>query len=151
MIRIAGPDDIDLVMAVMIEAFDPAFGEAWNKAQCLGIIGLPGVWLMIDEEDGTCRGFALSRSMLDEAELLLIAVRPDRRGHGVGARLLEAVIEEAALRGAAKLHLEVRDGNDAIRLYAKGGFTQVGRRKDYYSGQTGERFDALTLMRPTRD
>ncbi|MET0269161.1 MAG: GNAT family N-acetyltransferase [Sphingomonas sp.] len=137
--------DIDPVMAVMVEAFDPAFGEAWSAGQCLGILGLPGVWMRLARVDGVPAGFALSRIVLDEAELLLIGVRPAYRRHGVGSALLGNLRLEAASRGAARLHLEVRDGNPAMHLYRQRGFRQVGCRAGYYRGRDGQSFDALSL------
>ena len=53
----------------------------------------------------------------------------------------------AKLRGARTLFLEVRDGNLAASLYARAGFIEVGRRKDYYTGIDGARFDAITMRR----
>jgi len=136
---------VDAVMVVMEKAFDPRFGEAWRREQCLGILALPGVWLTTASNDVEMAGFALSRLTADEAELLLIAVTPERRGGGIGTQLLEDMINRAAGRGATRLHLEVREGNSALRLYQRFGFTPVGRRPAYYRGQFGQSFDALTL------
>lgn len=148
MITEAGPEAIDSAMEVMEQAFDPVYGEAWNRAQCLGILGLPGVWMLVARSDGEACGFALGRIVLDDAELLLIAVKPLARGKGIGKRLLDDMVRTAAARGAARLHLEVRDGNPALDLYRHNGFEPIGRRKDYYTGQRGQTYDALTLTRP---
>ena len=109
----AGTADMDAVMAIMAEAFDPAFGEAWTRGQCLGMLGLPNVWLLLAMLDGETRasGFALARRTLDEAELLLIAVRTSARGQGLGRTLIEATAEEARRQGAKRLMLEVRATN----------------------------------------
>jgi ribosomal-protein-alanine N-acetyltransferase len=53
----------------------------------------------------------------------------------------------AKRRGAEQLHLEVREGNRAVRLYKRVGFAEVGRRKNYYNGRDGQLYDALTLAR----
>jgi ribosomal-protein-alanine N-acetyltransferase len=82
----------------------------------------------------------------DEAELLLIAVDPDRQGRGAGGALLQHFIADARARGAHRLHLEVRDGNPAVELYRALGFAPAGRRRNYYRGPEGERYDAVTLM-----
>jgi len=139
------------VMSVIDRAFDDSFGEAWQREQCLGILGLPGVWLLIGEEAGQIAGFALSRLIVDEAELLLIAVDPQFRRRGIGGRLLEASINQASARGATRLHLEMRVGNPAIDLYQRFGFIPVGRRHDYYRGKLGQSFDALTLTHSLKD
>ncbi|MDH7639010.1 ribosomal protein S18-alanine N-acetyltransferase [Sphingomonas oryzagri] len=137
--------DLDEVMATMHLAFDPAFGEAWTRSQCAGIMGLGGVWLLLARRDGQAAGFALSRGVLDEAELLLLAVQPDHRRFGIGRMLLDAVANEARSRGATRLHLEMRDGNPAAILYERAGFHEIGRRKRYYRGHDGSSFDAITL------
>ncbi len=134
--------DIASVEAVMQGAFDPRFGEAWNRSQCLGILGMPGVWLTLARIDGAVAGFALARVILDEAELLLLATAPQHRRKGVGSALLRSVLAETRSRGGVRVHLEVRAGNAAIALYRASGFAQVGERRNYYRGRTGEQFDA---------
>ncbi len=146
-LREGGTHDLPQVNAIMQQAFDPRFGEAWTSAQCLGMLSLPGVWLVIASLDGEDAGFALARAMAGEAELLLLATRPAARRRGVARALLRAVIAEAEARGADKLHLEVRSGNDAVRLYRQEGFEKVGERRNYYSGRNGQSFDAHTYAR----
>ena len=141
--------DIDAVMAVMEDSFDPAYGEGWTAAQCAGLMPLPGVWLSVARQDGRVLGFALSRIVLTEAELLLLAVRREGQRRGVGQLLLDRFRLVASARGASKLHLEVRDGNPAMNLYKRAGFTEAGRRRNYYTGRDGQIYDALTLMRET--
>ena len=141
----ADATSLDEVMLVMDEAFDPAFGEAWSPAQCLGILGLPGVWLTMARRGTEPAGFALSRIVFDEAELLLLGVRPAFRRQGVGRALLHHMIEVAGSSGASRVHLEVREGNEALHLYDGAGFSQIGRRRAYYRGRDGQLFDALTL------
>lgn len=145
LLRESGVDSLDEMMATMGEAFDPAYGEAWTIGQCAGVFGLPGVWASFAQVDGEAAGFALTRIVLDEAELLLLGVRPSMRRLGIGQALLSRSIEMARNRGAERMHLEVRSGNSAIRLYATTGFSEIGRRSKYYRGQDGQLFDALTL------
>ena len=140
--------DLTAIMAVMDDSFDPAFGEAWSTSQCAGLLPMPGVWLMLACVDGEVAGFALSRSVAGEAELLLLAVRRRDQGRGLGKTLLEAFMNAARDRGATRLHLEVREGNHAARLYEQAGFSVFGRRRHYYTGRDGQLHDALTLARP---
>jgi [ribosomal protein S18]-alanine N-acetyltransferase len=139
--------DLREVMAVMDDSFDPRFGEAWTMAQCAGLLPLPGVWLTLARRDEDVLGFALARLVADEAELLLLAVKTAGQRRGVGRILIEHFEDEAMARGANRLHLEVREGNHALSLYERVGFSLVGRRRDYYSGQKGDRYDALTLAK----
>jgi ribosomal-protein-alanine N-acetyltransferase len=142
-----GPADLPAVMRVMEDSFDPAYGEGWTGPQCAGLLPMSGVWLTLAWDGQSLAGFALSRVIIGEAELLLLAVRRDRQGRGIGEMLLDGFVEEARHRGARQLHLEVRDGNPAVRLYKRSGFSEVGRRPNYYSGCDGQLFDALTLAK----
>lgn len=142
-----GLADLPAVMAVMDDSFDPRFGEAWTASQCAGLLPLPGVWLALARDGERAVGFSLSRIVLDEAELLLLAVRRDDQGQGIGRALLTDFAAAARGRRARRLHLEVRDGNPAARLYDDAGYSLAGRRRDYYRGVDGGCYDALTLTK----
>jgi ribosomal-protein-alanine N-acetyltransferase len=139
--------DLDRVDRIMADAFDARWGEAWTRNQVIGILAVPGVWLTIAELNGSAVGFALTRGVLDEAELLLLAVMPEARRRGVGAALLRGVMADCATRKISRIHLEVRAGNDAIKLYSSSGFSKIGERRDYYRGVDGRTYSALTLHR----
>ena len=139
--------DLQDVMRVMTNSFDPNFGEAWTAPQCAGLLPMPGVWLCLARDGERPVGFALARLIGKEAELLLLAVSRDAQGGGLGRSLLAGFERGARERGATGLHLEVRDGNHAVELYTRTGFVAVGRRKDYYRGSKGLVYDALTLAK----
>ena len=147
----AGIGELDAVMEVMVESFEPEFGEAWTAPQCASLLPMPGVWLTLARDGGVPVGFSLSRLVTGEAELLLLAVRRSAQRSGVGGKLLAQFIAEARRRGAEKLHLEVRHGNYAVELYKRAGFNEVGRRFNYYRGASGQLYDALTLARPANN
>jgi ribosomal-protein-alanine N-acetyltransferase len=142
-----GIADLDSVMTVMDDSFDPRFGEAWTASQCAGLLPMPGVWLILAREGDASIGFALGRAVAGEAELLLLAVRRNAQGRGIGKMLLDRFAEEAKGRGATRLHLEVREGNHALSLYERADYVLVGRRRNYYSGRAGQTYDALTLAK----
>jgi ribosomal-protein-alanine N-acetyltransferase len=148
LLRTGDARDIAAVDALMVAAFDPRFGEAWTRSQCMGVLAMPGVRLTLALVDDTPAGFAMVRSVMDEAELLLLAVDPAFRRRGIAGALLRAVIAEAQATGIADLHLEVRAGNEAVMLYTTQGFAKVGERRGYYRGKTGQSFDAHTYRRP---
>ncbi|HEV2746896.1 MAG TPA: ribosomal protein S18-alanine N-acetyltransferase [Allosphingosinicella sp.] len=143
--------DLDAVMSVMNDSFDPAYGEAWTAAQCAGLLPLPAVWLSLARVGGEVVGFGLARIILDEAELLLLAVKRSGQRRGIGQLLLDRFDRIATRRGAGRLHLEVREGNHAVKLYSKAGFREVGRRMNYYRGRDGQIYDALTLAKNIRE
>lgn len=148
LVRVESGDsrDLDDVMTVMRAAFGDRYGEAWTRSQCAGILPMSGVVMRIarDAEGGGAIGFSLVRSIAGESELLLLAVLPGWHREGIGTRLLDDFIDRARLDGLARVHLEVRDGNPAVAMYRAAGFVPVGRRRNYYRGLDGLRFDALT-------
>jgi ribosomal-protein-alanine acetyltransferase len=98
-------------------------------------------------QEDTLIAFAwVMRPMPDEAELLDIAVLPERRRAGVGTRLLLTIEQSLHESGCERLHLEVRASNTNARaLYASLGYDEVGLRVGYYpNGRSRE--DAI-LMR----
>lgn len=95
--------------------------------------------------DGVLVGFASARLIVDEVDVIRLAVDAARRRRGTGWALLHGLVGWAVEVGAVGVVLEVRAGNVAARqLYAAAGFTQDGRRPRYYPD--GE--DALLLRLP---
>ena len=135
--------DLPAIMPVMASAFGTQFGEAWTESQCLGVVSMPGSHLIIARRDSAV-GFALSRVIIDECELMLLAVNAESQRAGVGRDLLDTIIADARAAKVASVFLEVRSGNSAVTLYLSAGFVEVGRRRGYYRGPFGETFDALT-------
>ena len=145
-------DDVDRIMSVMGQAFDPHWGEAWNRRQIEDALALPSTGYVLAGRDGDwpeayedAVAFALTRRAFDETELLLIAVTPAARGRGIGRLVLERVIAAAREHGSAKVFLEMRHNNPAEQLYRGFGFEPVGRRPAYYRLADGTRLDALTF------
>ena len=139
--------DIAVVEQLMAAAFDARFGEAWNRGQTLGVMAMPGVRLTLAYVDDTPTGFAMTRTVLDEAELLLLAVVPEGRRTGIATALLRAVEADGRDAGVRQLHLEVRAGNEAVKLYCRAGFAKIGERRNYYRGTDMQAHDAHTYMK----
>ncbi len=100
-------------------------------------------WVAASE--GRIAGFVFARNAADEAEILNLAVAPEMRRRGIGARVLGAALEFAGKRGARRAFLEVRESNTAaIAFYERSGFITSGRRRSYYSNPVE---DALVLTR----
>ncbi|MBF0475313.1 MAG: ribosomal protein S18-alanine N-acetyltransferase [Deltaproteobacteria bacterium] len=102
--------------------------------------------IMAGADERQVLGYALWWVVMDEVEILNVAVHPDFRGRGLGRLLLTELIARAGLNGGRAFFLEVRPSNPAaLALYDSLGFKPVGVRPRYYD-DTGE--DAL-LMRLT--
>jgi len=83
--------------------------------------------------DGSVLGYAGLLVVLDEGYITNVAVRPECRRQGVASQLLQVFERFARGHRLAFLTLEVRDANAPARaLYAKHGYEEVGRRKNYY-------------------
>lgn len=147
-------DDLDRIMAVMEAAFDKRWGEAWTRGQVADSLAFPVThYTLIAAHGGRAAegeqavGFTLVRAAPGEEELLLIAVTPDHRGRGLGAKLLRAFADDARARGAEKIFLEMRSNNPAEALYLAQGFEAIGRRRHYYRQSDGNRIDAITYSK----
>ncbi len=108
-------------------------------------------YILADTDAHTCEviGFGCVSVMLDEGELLNIAVSPTHRRRGLGQMLLSALLQEAKRRGVRQMFLEVRESNlPAQGLYTQNGFTNVGRRKRYYRNPVE---DAILMCREQGD
>ena len=80
-------------------------------------------------------GFIVSRRAADEAEILSVAVARAWQGRGLARRLLDLHLRRLAGLRLRAVFLEVgEDNTPALRLYARAGFREVGRRPGYYSG-----------------
>lgn len=152
MASLADQTVLEGVMQVMSRGFDPEYNEAWTRKQVSDMLAMPsGHVIAVDragerlEERGDVAGFALSRAAPGEEELLLIAVDPEQRERGLGRRLLANLVGDARQRGAERVFLEMREGNPAVRLYDRIGFTPIGRRKEYYRTRSGQKLDAITF------
>ena len=100
------------------------------------------LWLVAVEED-TVIGYVGSQTVLGWTDMMNVAVSPEHRRRGIGEALIVKLMELLRERKCECLTLEVRASNaGAIALYEKLGFTEVGRRKNYYRNP---REDALIL------
>lgn len=124
------------------------FARPWSSGEIEDLLRQPGAVadMATDGPGKTLYGFAISRVLAPEAELLTIAVDRRRQKAGVGRALLSAHLAGVAAQGAEHVFLEVDEGNGpALKLYRAFGFQQVGARPGYYPGPDGTRATALVL------
>lgn len=96
----------------------------------------------VAKEDNVIVGFAGILVILDEANIMNIVTKKDKRKLGIGSLLLEKLIDISKSKNLASITLEVNEKNiPAINLYKKYNFQQVGVRKKYYDNT-----DAAILM-----
>ena len=109
------------------------FSDPWSENSVASELENPlSLWL-IAEEDGAVCGYVGSQTVLDETDMMNIAVCPDCRRKGIAAALITELVSRLKAQGSRILRLEVRESNfSAIALYKAMGFTQLGLRKNYY-------------------
>ncbi|MGR3503083.1 GNAT family N-acetyltransferase [Pseudaestuariivita sp.] len=132
--------------AALAALHSAAFTEerAWSETEFASLHAAKGVFVL-----GDPRHAALGRVVLDEVELLTLAVHPDHRRQGLARDLLATFEETARAHGAKTAFLEVRAGNRAANaLYAAAGYGETGRRKRYYTLPDGTRDDAILRAKP---
>lgn len=115
----------------------------WGSAEFTDLLATPRTFLLTE-----ANAFLLGSVVVDEAELLTLAVPPDQRGTGAAKRLVAAFLDQARHRGAASAFLEVAEDNAAARhVYAQAGFTESGGRRGYYRSPEGRYIDAILMTR----
>lgn len=103
------------------------------------------------EYQGEVVGFCILQPVVDEANLLLMAIDPKMQGQGLGFKLLDASIE-LLKNNPVQIFLEVRESNlAAIGLYEKAGFHQIDIRRNYYPKPDGSKENAVIMVKSCSD
>ena len=119
--------------------------EAWSENSVASELdNALSLWLVAMDGE-TVAGYVGSQTVIDETDMMNVAVHPDYRRRGVAENLVLALVENLKMKESRALMLEVRASNaPAIGLYEKLGFRQVGLRKNYYRNP---KEDALILRK----
>ena len=132
-------------VAAVAELERLCFSAPWSENAIRSELTNPlSLWLVAVENDRVV-GYVGSQTVLDEADMMNVAVSPDARQKGVGNALVTALADRLKANAVRCLTLEVRASNEPAKaLYQKLGFIQVGRRPNYYRNP---REDALILRK----
>jgi ribosomal-protein-alanine N-acetyltransferase len=122
-------DDLDAVLAIE----RASYSTPWNSEHFRNEIAARYSWPFVAVEESCVIGYVCVMSLFEEAQILNVAVSPDRRGRGIARMLLKQAFSLALEQGAELVSLEVRASNSAaIALYEQLGFKRVGIRARYY-------------------
>ena len=113
------------------------FSDPWSEKSVASELENPlSCWLVaLDGE--TVAGYVGSQTVMDETDMMNIAVHPDFRRQGIARALIAELTAKAGENKLAFVTLEVRESNaPAIALYTGAGFAPVGKRKNFYSNPT---------------
>ncbi|WP_455480937.1 ribosomal protein S18-alanine N-acetyltransferase [Bartonella sp. B12(2025)] len=92
-------------------------------------------------------GFCLCRLILDEAEIITIAVHPHFRRQGIGSLLIDSTLRHLHHEHTIKLFLEVEETNlSALNLYHRFEFQKISKRLAYYQSKNS-RGDAIIMQK----
>ena len=121
------------------------FGDPWSENSIAYELTNPLSYWLVAEEDGVVLGYIGSQSVMDEADMMNVAVHPEHRRRGVAQELVQRLVTGLKEKEVHSLTLEVRASNEPAKaLYGKLGFVQAGRRPNYYRNP---REDALILRK----
>ncbi len=120
-------------LAEVLELERKAFASPWTRDMYLRELEKPEGCYVTARYGSELVGYGGTLLILDEAHVMTLAVKEDRRRRGIGARLLLELVRRSEEKGARFLTLEVRRSNlAAIELYERFGFQIMGERKHYY-------------------
>ena len=116
---------------------------SWSEDALRETEKLPGVCAFVSERGDIVSGIVVGRQVLDEAEILNLAVIEGMRRQGEGRALVASILRRFTELGVSRVFLEVRESNaGAIAFYQGLGFQAVGVRRDYYQDPK----EAATVM-----
>lgn len=144
--RILVPDMSDIGRLAEIHA--GAFARPWDTAEFDTFLTDDAVRIdaLFLGRHAAPAGFVVARCVLDEAEILSVALAREVRRRGHSRPLLAYHLQHLAHRGVRHVHLEVEQGNlPALALYRGLNFVETGKRADYYARPDGTRADALSM------
>ena len=109
------------------------FSDPWPEAAILPeLTNALSLWLVAVSGDSVL-GYVGSQTVMDESDMMNLAVAPACRRQGIARALITALMKALQKKGSGSLTLEVRASNvGAIALYESMGFLTVGRRPNYY-------------------
>ena len=122
-------EHVSAVAALERACFSAPWDEASVRSELTNDLSL---WLVSEDESGVA-GYVGSQTVLGESDMMNLAVREDCRRQGIGRELVKALCSALEAAGSSCLTLEVRASNEPAQLlYEKLGFSQIGKRPNYY-------------------
>ena len=143
-VRTARRDDLATITTIE----QASFGDPWSEEAFASVLDLSHIRFLVAEEHTdkmAVVGYVVAIVVVGEAEIANLAVAAIARRRGIGALLLDRVVDYAMSSAVSALYLEVRESNLAAQaLYRSRHLLPVGRRRSYYRHPAD---DALLLRR----
>ena len=142
--RVMTVDLLDAVLAIEVQAYP----FPWTRGNFIDSIAAGYLTRALVAADGELVGYFVAMPGFEEMHLLNVTVSARHEGQGHARRLLAELYALSASFAATAVWLEVRESNARARaLYLREGFTEAGRRRDYYPAPAGQREDAILMTR----
>ncbi|MGO1315857.1 MAG: ribosomal protein S18-alanine N-acetyltransferase [Cellulomonadaceae bacterium] len=146
--------DVTRVAALEAAIFGPS---AWTMGMLTEELRGAGRWYVAAQPEGQGApapviGYAGIWFDGEHAHVMTLGVEAEHRRRGLGRVLLAALVARARQLGAATMLLEVAvDNSEALRLYRRLGFEQIGLRKRYYQPENTDAYTMQLTLRETGD
>ena len=135
---------LDAVLAIEVQAYP----FPWTRGNFIDSLAAGYLARVLIADDGELVGYFVAMPGFEEMHLLNVTVASRHEGRGHARRLLAELYALSASFAATAVWLEVRESNARARtLYLREGFTEAGRRRDYYPAPAGQREDAILMTR----
>ena len=127
------PEDLDAIMTIE----QASFSDPWSRQGFMESMAQPFAVMLTAKDAGEVIGYCCMYQLLDEGEIINVAIDPKRRGQGAGMAMLSELLSVGKASGVKRFLLDVRAGNEpAKRLYEKAGFVKLAVQKDFYETPT---------------
>ena len=126
-------DDLEIIKGILISDFDNFWSYEILKEE---LNSDTSHFFIVKDDKERIVGFAGIKVIIDEADIMNIVVHKTLRHKGIGSMLLNTLISYCKINKLKSLTLEVNENNsNAILLYEKFNFDNIGIRKNYYNGK----------------
>ena len=143
-LRVMTVGQLDAVLAIEVQAYP----FPWTRGNFIDSIAAGYLARVLIAADGELVGYFVAMPGFEEMHLLNVTVSSRHEGQGLARRVLAELDARSASFAATAVWLEVRESNARARaLYERDGFTEAGRRRDYYPAPAGQREDAILMTR----
>jgi ribosomal-protein-alanine N-acetyltransferase len=147
-IRLATAADAPAIAEMSREEIEHGLGWSWTPQRVRRSLRDSSTNVAVAQEGKAIVGFGIMKYGDVKAHLMLLAVSPARREHGVGGHLLDWLEKCARAAGVERIELEARaDNPGALAFYGLRGYGRFETVEGYYRG----RVDALRLVKPLRE
>lgn len=122
-------NDLDSIM----EIEEASFTDAWTRSGFEESLTQTYAKMFTAKIGETVVGYCCLYHILDEGEIINVAIHPNWRGRGLGGRMLGFLLEEGRKDGVNRFILDVRESNVAAqKLYESAGFKKIALQKRFY-------------------